>query len=267
MGQAAREERIIGKSAALIVENEGQAAVEESFRTSMAAVPSYDATAVARTLAEDFERHEPPLVLRADRAKHARRTAGLRGPWSLPDPDAARVRTPSLLLRAARAPECGASGVDGGCGAPLGSRSRSRSGVYGQKAEPAKAEGNARMGGGERLGRPTLQENRQDLQDEVADRTARPLRKKEARGWAAGLAARLAIERALSDRRYLRPELGGRCCRNGSKGWVHPIQHATGEARDDELYTDGVAREAAPSERTWAAALYCLMPTNAFVFA
>jgi hypothetical protein len=59
--------------------------------------------------------------------------------------------------------------------------------------------------------RPQLKIDRPALREEVQERTARIARELEARGKPADLAERLAIEKALETRGYLRQEIGGWC--------------------------------------------------------
>ena len=70
-------------------------------------------------------------------------------------------------------------------------------------------------------GRQEVRLDRQALRDEVAELVAHLKRKEEARGWAAGFAERLAIERALIEKGFLGLERGGWCYRNSTQFTEH----------------------------------------------
>jgi transposase len=164
------------------------------YRTSIGRVPNYTSPAVARVLDLDFERHGAPLVVRLDRAKchdaepvlsvlRSHRVIALHGPPRYP-------RYYGQLERQNREHRAwercyGLDDLDAMMTA-LNALWR-RPTLDWRTAEEVWAN------------RPILDENRDDLRDEVEQRTAR-LRTD---GVAEDLATRLAIEQALIKRSYL----------------------------------------------------------------
>ncbi len=183
------------------------------YRTSLTIGAHYDAPLVARALRTDFERHGAPLILRLDRASaHAAplvravledyEVLTLHGPPRYPGFYGQLERqnrehrawlqalgTPSRALIAPCLDEM-LVGVN--------DLWRRRSLQW----QTATERWNAR---------PQLTTNRSAFREEVHDRALRIARTLSHHGQPADLAERLAIERTLELRGYLRQELGGWC--------------------------------------------------------
>jgi transposase InsO family protein len=183
------------------------------FRTSLLMDERYDTALVVRALRADFQRHGPPLVLRLDRAS-AHRTLSVRE--LLADYEVVALHGPprypafyGQLERQNREHRAwiGALGTPL-CGAlepcltemieAVNSLWRRRSLQWQTAAEVWNA-------------RSPLMIDRRMFREEVHDRALRIARTLKRRGQSADLAERLAIERTLEHRGYLRRELGGWC--------------------------------------------------------
>jgi transposase len=183
------------------------------YRTTAADTLAYSAAAVASTLEQDFSEHGAPLVMRYDRAKsqtapevldvlaswqvlmlqgpphhpgyygqlerqNREHRAWLRSAGTLDACDLDRLMDEMLLALNAAWP---------------------RRSLGWQTSEEAW------------LARPAINEDRSALRAEVQDRAARIRRQADGRGATVAMAERLAIERALQTRGYLRLERGGWC--------------------------------------------------------
>jgi hypothetical protein len=183
------------------------------YRTSLTSGAHYDATLVARALRTDFERHGAPLILRLDRASahatplvrtvlDAYEVLTLHGPPRYPEFYGQLERqnrehrawlnalgTPSRALIEPCLDEM-----------LVGVNDLWRRRLL--QWQTATERWNAR---------PRLTINRRAFREEVHDRATRIARTLSHHGQPADLAERLAIERTLEHRGYLRQELGGWC--------------------------------------------------------
>jgi transposase-like protein len=183
------------------------------FRTSVLTGKRYDSALVTSALSADFRRHGPPLVLRLDRAS-AHATASVRqllddfGVLTLHGPP----RYPAFygqLERQNREHRAWIGALDGAWPGPvetcLAAMLRAVNALWRRQSlhwQTAAEVWNAR---------PPLTIDRKRFREEVHDRALRIVRTLKVRGQPADLAERIAIERTLEHRGYLRRELGGWC--------------------------------------------------------
>jgi transposase len=183
------------------------------YRTNVTVGERYDARLVAKALATDIERNGAPLVYRFDRAKahhtpaarailEANEILVLQGPPRYPRfygqlerqnrEHRAWAETLRTLAREEVEP-CLAQMLYG-----VNALWRRRILGWSTAAELWNA-------------RPALKIDRRALHEEVKERASRIARELEARGKPADLAERLAIEKALETRGFLRQQVGGWC--------------------------------------------------------
>ena len=173
----------------------------------------YDSALVVHALEADFRHHGPPLVLRVDRAKaHAtplvRQLLDEYGVVTLHGPP----RYPAFygqLERQNREHRAWIGAFDGAWPGPvepcLAEMLQAVNALWRRPSlhwQTAAEAWNAR---------PPLTIDRKSFREEVHDRALRIARKLKVRGQPADLAERIAIERTLEHRGYLRRELGGWC--------------------------------------------------------
>jgi transposase InsO family protein len=183
------------------------------FRTSLVIGKCYDTALVMRALASDFRNHGPPLVLRVDRAK-AHATPPVRqlleeyGVLTLHGPP----RYPAFygqLERQNREHRAWIGALDGAWPGPvepyLAEMLKAVNALWPRPSlhwHTAAEAWNARQ---------PLTIDRNMFREEVHDRALRIARTLKVRGQPADLAERIAIERTLEHRGYLRRKPGGWC--------------------------------------------------------
>jgi transposase-like protein len=183
------------------------------YRTSIEPVARYDGAHVAAALEHDIAQNGAPLVWRRDRASahatdevcevlDAHGVLPVDGPPRCP-------RFYGQLERQNREHRAWLEALDPPAPDALGHVcDRMRSALNGAWRRPTLGWRTAAEAW---QSRPAVEEDRTALRDEVHERAARIERDLAGRGAYRGLAWRLAVEHALTQRGYLRLELGARC--------------------------------------------------------
>lgn len=183
------------------------------YRTSVTIGRRYDDALVTRALTADIERNGVPLVYRFDRAKahdtaaarailEANQILVLHGPPRYP-------RFYGQLERQNREHRAWADTLEALPGNAVQPCLEQM--LHGVNALWRRRILNWRTAAEVWNERPLLDVDRRALREEVKERASRIARELEVRGKPADLAERLAIEKALETRGYLRQEIGGWC--------------------------------------------------------
>ena len=194
-----------------------------AYRTALHLAESYDTEAVLALLEKDFAENGVPLVVRADRAavhrtERVRELLDHHGILLLHGPP----RHPRYYGQQERQNREHREWLEAvGTLTPDALRTETKRMVAGLNELKPRSTLSWKTPAELWRERQEVRLDRQALRDEVAELVAHLKRKEEARGWAAGFAERLAIERALIEKGFLGLERGGWCYRNSTQFTEH----------------------------------------------